>query len=267
MRVGCALFFAFAVSAFAGPFAPAAGQFGTTAIPHDSPLFVGWATSVAQLIRGPIDIFDPSGDLATHGSSLDVLGPSDALAGNNFPVLSLGDGGSITLGFSNPVTDGAGDDFAVFENGFGDMFLEFAFVEVSSDGAVFHRFDSFSESSTDTHAGAFQTIDPTDIHNLAGKYRAGFGTPFDLAELFGRPGLNIAAVTHVRLVDVVGTIDPAEATRDSLNRIIKDPFSTPFEAGGFDVDAVGVIHQAVPEPGSAVLLLTGSVLLFHRRRK
>ena len=266
MKASLGLLFAFGASAIAGPFAPAAGQAGTTAIAHNSPLFVGWATSVNRLIRGPIDIYDPTGDLATYGFASDVLGISDA-AGTNLPVLSLGDGGAITLNFALPITDGPGADFAVFENGLNDFFLELAFVEVSSDGATFHRFGAFSETQTATQVGSFSLLDPTNIHNLAGKYRSGFGAPFDLAELNGMPGLNIAAITHVRLVDVIGTIDPAYATRDSLNRIINDPFATPFEACGFDLDAVGVIHQAVPEPSSAALLLAGSVAFFRRRRK
>ena len=97
--------------------------------------------------------------------------------------------------------------------------------------------------------------------------RSGFGTPFDLAELNGMPGLNIASVTQIRLIDVVGSIAPAYATRDSLNRIINYPWPTFFETGGFDLDAVGVIHQAVPEPGSVALFLAGIGALFRRRRR
>lgn len=49
---------------------------------------------------------------------------------------------------------------------------------------------------------------------------------------------------------------------------IYDPFSTPFPIGGFDVDAVGVIH--VPEPGPLASLaagLTGLFALARRRRR
>lgn len=254
-------------SAVAGPFAPAAGQPGTTAIAFNSPLFKGWATGVAQLNLGPVDISDPTGDLATWGTTADVLGISNAGGtGDNLPVLSLGDGGSITLIFGTPIKDGAGADFAVFENGLSDTFLELAFVEVSSDGASFFRFGSFSNTQSATQVGPFGLTDTTNVHNLAGKYRSGFGTPFDLAELNGMPGLNLNAVTHVRIVDVVGSIDPLYATRDSLNRVINDPWPTLFETGGFDLDAVGVIHQAVPEPASSVLLLAGIGALCRRRR-
>lgn len=266
MRAFCLAAVAASATALAGPYAPAASQAGTTAISATSSLFKGWATAVPQLSRGPIDSADPGGDLATWGTTLDVLGISDAAA-NNLPVLSLGDGGWITLTFGLPIRDGSGADFAVFENGLNDTFLELAFVEVSSDGSTFHRFSSFSQTPTTTQIGPFNLLDPTNLHNLAGKYRSGFGTPFDLAELNGLPGLNLNAVTHVRIIDVVGSLDTAYARRDSLNRIINDPWPTLFETGGFDLDAVGVIHQAVPEPTSATLAIAGSAAFFRRRRK
>jgi hypothetical protein len=250
----------------AGPYAPAAGQVGSTAIPAASNLFVGWATSVTDLNRGPISILDPGGDTPTWGTTSDVLGIADAAA-TNLPVLSLGDGGSITLSFAKPITNGTGADFAVFENGLSDYFLELAFVEVSSNGTNFVRFDSYSQTQSTTQVGSFDLLDPTNIHNLAGKYRAGYGMPFDLAELNGKPGLNINAITHVRIVDVVGTVDPDYARRDSLGRIINDPWPTDFETGGFDLDAVGVIHQAVPEPGSAMLIIAGLGLAATRRKR
>lgn len=259
------LLLALSTTVFAGPYAPAAGLAGTTAIPANSSLFKGWATAVPQLTLGPIDLDDPEGDLASWGAITDVLGVSNAAA-DNLPVLSLGDGGSITLTFGQPIANGAGADFAVFENGLSDTFLELAYVEVSSNGSTFHRFSSFSLTPTTTQIGSFGLLDPTNLHNLAGKYRAGFGTPFDLAELNGFPGLNINAVTHVRIIDVVGSIDPAYARRDSQNRIINDPWPTFFETGGFDLDAVGVIHQAVPEPSSAALFLAGIACAIRRRR-
>ena len=71
-------------------------------------------------------------------------------------MVSLGKGGSITLSFDPPVSNGDGWDFAVFENGFEDTFLELAYVEVSSDGVVFVRFDnaSLTPDPVPRHGGA-----------------------------------------------------------------------------------------------------------------
>ena len=41
-------------------------------------------------------------------------------------VVSLGEGGTITLRFEPPISDGDGDDFAVFENSVVEGFLELA---------------------------------------------------------------------------------------------------------------------------------------------
>ena len=172
-------------------------------------------------------------------------------------VVSLGDGGSITLGFNTPIANGPGSDFAVFENGFltgpsgsGLAYLELAVVNVSSDGVHFFRFPDVSETQTSTQVGGFDSLDATNLHDLAGKYIAGYGTGFDLSELAGvSPYLNINDVTEVRITDVVGSIDPRYGTRDSLGNLINDPFPTPFASGGFDLNGVGVIHMAsVPEP-------------------
>jgi hypothetical protein len=73
----------------------------------------------------------------------------------------------------------------------------------------------------------------------------------------------------VRVVDVVGSIDPAYARRDSDGRIVNDPWPTDFPIignGGFDLDAIGVFHL-VPEPNTALMLLAGSLFAGFRRRK
>lgn len=253
----------FAPNLHAGPYAPAAGQPGSTAISKDSPLFTGWATGVPELIRGPQNIANPSGPLASMGTTASVLGPADGSS-----VLSLGDGGSITLSFADGIRDGDGYDFAVFENAFADIFLELAHVEVSSNGIDFFRFASVSLTPTDVQVGGFGSLDPTNLLNLAGKYRGGFGTPFDLAELAGvSPLLDVNHVGYVRILDVVGSIDPAYGTYDSLGNLINDPYSTAFASGGFDLDAVGVIH-AVPEASSWLMLgLSVAAGVFWKRRQ
>lgn len=244
-------------SAWAGPFAPAAGQPGSTAIANSSPLIVGWATEYHDLIRGPQNITNPAGLLASFGSGGEALGFAD---GNASRVVSLGDGGRITLSFGAAITDGPGADFAVFENGFADTFLELALVEVSSNGTDFVRFPAVSLTQFSTQVGSFGALDPTDLDNLAGKYRAGFGTPFDLGQIVGiSPLVDANRISFVRIVDAVGSIDPAYAMFDSLGHPINEPFSTNFASGGFDLDGVGVIHF-VPEPATILLAAFAGVL-------
>lgn len=235
------LIFLSAGLAFAQSYPPPAGQEGSTAIYYDSDLFVAWATGV-DLTRGHVDITDPElehngSNYASYGSPADALGIADNM------VVSLGDAGVAVLTFDRPIGNGDGYDFAVFENAFNDTFLEIAFVEVSSDGENFFRFPSHSETQTETQVGGFGSLDATYLNNFAGKYRAFFGTPFDLDELEENPLLNKNSITHVKVVDVVGTIDPQYATYDSYGNKVNDPFPTPFYSSGFDLDAVGVINE------------------------
>ncbi len=219
-------------------FAPPPGFPGSTAIHKDSSIIVNWAQNVV-VTRGPINISDMSSALVSYGVDADGEGIADGS-----PV-SLGDGGSALITFSMPIVNGPGPDFAVFENGFDNHYMEFAFVEVSSDGINFFRFESISEVQTTTQLGNFSFSDCSRIYNLAGKYKINYGVPFDLEELAGTPGLNVDQVTHIRLIDVVGSIDPQYGSYDSQGTIINDPFPTIFDSGGFDLDAVGVINQTL----------------------
>ncbi|MCP4115245.1 MAG: VPLPA-CTERM sorting domain-containing protein [Desulfobacteraceae bacterium] len=247
---------------FAGSYAPAAGQPGSTAIFKDDPSFAAWATGV-DLVRGLQDISNPSGPYASYGT------PEVALGKAGDGVVSLGDGGSATLTFDAPIANGDGYDFAVFENSFSDTFLELGFVEVSSDGENFFRFDAVSETQTGTQVGGFGNLDTTNLNNFAGKYKANYGTGFDLEELSGIRGLDIFNIGWVRIIDVVGSIDDAYATCDSFGNKVNDPWKTPFGSSGFDLDAVGVINQGSPVPVPAAVWLLGSGLvgLVGLRRK
>ena len=219
-----------------GPYAPAVGNVETTAIHKDSSVFEAWATT-CDLQRGWQDIADTSLGQPTIGTNVSATGASMVNG-----LVSMGDGGIATLTFNGFIYDDTGADFAVFENSFDGMFLELAFVEVSSDGVNFFRFDAVSLTPNSVQLDNNAQMDATYIHNLAGKYRAGYGTPFDLAELDGIADLDISKITHVRTIDVVGSINPLFGTYDSQNNIINDPYPTPFTQGGFDIDAVGVIH-------------------------
>ncbi len=217
-------------------YAPPAGQPGSTAMYRDSSAFVAWADSCV-LERGWVNIALPDSGLVSFGDALAAVGKAD------LAVVSLGDGGSATIFFSTPVSNGPGFDLAVFENAFLDDFLELAFVEVSSDGETFFRFPSVSLTPTEEQVETFGRLDATLIHNLAGKYRATFGVPFDLEELKNENGLDVNNIVAVRVTDVVGSIDDAFATFDAQGNKLNDPWPTPFPTGGFDLDAVGVIHN------------------------
>lgn len=217
-------------------FDPPAGQNGSKAIHKDDAVFVNWATD-AVVNRGPQDIAVPNSPLATVGTDSNAKGKADN------SVVSLGDGGSAVLTFQKPITNGTGADFAVFENSFSDTFLELAFVEASSDGINYFRFPATSNTPTDAQVGSFGAIDATKINNLAGKYRALYGTTFDINELPDSPLLNKNKITHIKVIDVIGTINPSYATYDSAGNIVNDPYPTAFGSGGFDLDAVGVINQ------------------------
>jgi hypothetical protein len=223
-------------------FAPQVGIAGTTAIPATSVKFIGWATG-CSIKRGLRNIAIPDSDYATTGDSSMATGPADVA------IVSLGDSGVATLTFAAPIYNGPGADFAVFENGFSNpidttlAYLELAFVEVSSDGINYFRFPATSNTQdTAQIAGVGQYMDASRINNLAGKYIARYGTPFDLQELAGTPGLDVNNIIHVRVVDVVGDIG-AHACKDNGGRPVNDPYPTPFATGGFDLDAVGVIYQ------------------------
>lgn len=219
-----------------------------------NPLFFGWASEVVS--------YEPSETIAVAFSDPEAaLGP---VSGDNFLVVSLGDQtaeaitaaespGTITLAFAKPIRDLSGADFAIFENGhisneerggdgIGGMFAELAYVEVSADGESFVRLPA---TSTNTALGGylnygarFASINPTNVHNLAGKHINAFGkswgTPFDLASA----GLSL--VTHIRLVDIPGN----GAFKDSGDRPIYDAWKT-ITSGGFDLEAVGAISVSM----------------------
>lgn len=222
-------------------YAPPAGQPGTTAMFKDSSAFIGWA-STCIIERGFVDVSDTTvmyngSNKTTYGSYLYGSGPADEF------VVSLGDAGSALLGFDIPIVNGTGFDFAVFENSFDDKFLELGFVEVSSDGLRFVRFPAVSLTPEILQIQTFDTINATKIHNFAGKYRHGFGTPFDLDDIRDSAGIDIQNIIRIKIVDAIGCIQDKFATTDSRGHKVNDPWPTPFDTGGFDFDAIGVIHN------------------------
>ncbi|MEM1024800.1 MAG: cell surface protein [Myxococcota bacterium] len=144
-----------------------------------------------------------------------VLGPP----GGTFDVLSLGVGGSVTVGFDFEIVDEPGPDFVVFENAFlidgGPLsFSEPGRVEVSLDGESFASFSCTPEAPFIGCAGVTPTGDAT--LDALDPMSAG-GDAFDLAVL------GLEAIRYVRLVDNSTTGEGITA--------------------GFDLDAVGAFHR------------------------
>ncbi|OYU96111.1 MAG: cell surface protein [Bacteroidetes bacterium B1(2017)] len=217
-------------------YSPQVGITGCAAIHADSSIIKDWASFVVEKKLGFKNCADTSLGFASSGLDSFATQKADRL------TYSLGDGGSITLLFPGGIYNGIGPDFVVFENGFSfgsdSNFLELAFVEVSSDGKNFYRFPAHSLTDTNSQVGPFGSLNASKINNLAGKYVGAYGTPFDLEDL----NLNLNEIGYIRIVDVVGSVNPAFGSRDSIGNLINDPWPTPYPSSGFDIDAVGVIH-------------------------
>ena len=227
----------------ADPFAPAAEKNGSTAIAAESPSILAWAQGYENYFPG--SHVDPQ--FQTPEKALFNAGNSD---GNNvgytYDIVSLGRGGSITLLFDPPIRNDEGVDFAVFENSFSDNFLELAWVEVSSNGIDFFRF--YNISLTQSAVNSFGNIDPTNVTGLAGKYRRGFGTPFDLEQLTitlsNLNNLDLNRISHVKIIDIVGDGSHYDSiTSGNGPNPIYDPYPTSGSAG-FDLDAIAALHVA-----------------------
>lgn len=227
-------------------FHPQALQAGSNAIHKDSSIFQFWGKDCA-IQRGWMDIADTSLGPVNYGADSMVLNQADGF------VVSLGDGGTATFYFSNPIVNGPGPDFAIFENGFLDpsdslmSYMELAEVAVSNDGVHYHSFPTRFEGDTINQiAGTGQYSNCETVNNLAGKYFLNYGTPFDLDAFLPLSSLNLNNIRYVRIRDIVGSLDPKWCTRDSSGFKINDPYPTPFPTGGFDLDALGVIHALYP---------------------
>jgi hypothetical protein len=183
-----------------------------------------FATSVESFTAGPGSTFgqDKLPDI--------VLGPPKGGGDINgsVDVVTLGNGGSITLGFApSQIVDGPGPDFIVFENPFyvnGDKtkpFAELGTVGVSVNGRDFTDFPCTATAYPYGSCAGWHPvyanpeeneIDPTNPA-VAG------GDAFDLADL---------GVVEARYVRITDRVDQTGL------------------AGTFDLDAVSIVNAACP---------------------
>lgn len=225
LLLGMLLQAAFGFAQFDG----AVGTEGCNAVAISDSRIVSWAYGV-QVKRG----------FTAPGASTKVsYGTPDMAQGvpdsTTTTAVSLGFGGEALVTFDRPIVNGAGYDFAVFENPFGPNFLELAFVEVSSDGEHFFRFPatSLSTGTSDVMAQHY--------NNLAGKYEVGYGTPFDLSELPDDEMLDKMNIRFVKLIDVNEGVDT-----DAQGNIIYDSPCAGSYSAGFDLTGVAVMNAGEP---------------------
>jgi len=199
-----------------------------------------WASTVIDYSRGYQDYQQPELGYSSYGSEGDILGSEGT-------AFSLGDGGFITVGFDQEISNGPGDDFVVFENGFEweGVYMELGFVEVSSNGTDFSRLPALCRHTE--QPGSWDTSDPAEFYNLAGNFVGGTG--FDLQDLITSGDAHVAAglvdidhIIFVRVVDVVGDVADGGATQDFLGRAVADPYPTVSESCGMDITGVAGIH-------------------------
>ncbi|PKO17513.1 cell surface protein [candidate division BRC1 bacterium HGW-BRC1-1] len=193
-----------------------------------------------------------------------VLGPPNGNSNPNTPtfteedLLSLGDGGSVTLKFvNNRIINGPGADFIVFENCLqpignpGQSFSEVAIVDVSADGTnwVTMPFDFIPPSPSGSildmanfvgFAGVRPTLSsPTNGLSPFDPIQGG-GDAFDLADV------GLSAIQYVRIRDT-GT-----NTLDAQGDLVTDAGNlfTFADTAGFELDAITGIHSESINPSS-----------------
>ena len=171
-----------------------------------------------------------------------VLGPPHGagLSSGSLDVVSLGNGGSITVAFTdNRIVDGPGPDFTIFENAFNSpglgIFTEVGVVAASANGVDFVEFPHGSDLSglagrTPVYSNPDNGIDPLDP-SVSG------GDAFDLAII------GLASARLLRITDPAATIDD-----------VGNHFPTPgIGKSGFDLDAIAALNseECAPETCAA----------------
>jgi hypothetical protein len=149
----------------------------------------------------------------------------------SFDVISLGQGGTIVVGFEpRVIVDGTGPDFIIFENAFwvgGDMskpYAEPAEVSVSDDGMTWKTFPC---TATTTPFGACSGWKPVYSNPENGI------SPFDPAkaggEAFDLADVGMTQAKFVRIIDKQSSMCPSDPMMKTTNL-------------GYDLDAIALIN-------------------------
>ena len=188
-----------------------------------------------SLFASEVVSFEP-GDEAGYGSADFpdvVLGPPNGRGNNagSLDVLSLGIGGTITMGFSGAkIIDEPGVDFIVFENPFWindsptDVWTDLAEVSVSQDGETWYVFPCEPIAPDEGNFGqcaGWRTVQEfeVDADYILSEESAG-GDAYDISEL------GLEEISFIRIRDLAETGAAPSA--------------------GFDLDAVGAVHFSCP---------------------
>ncbi|MHB8973957.1 MAG: PEP-CTERM sorting domain-containing protein [Pirellulaceae bacterium] len=215
--------------------------------------------------------FAPRGSTSVSTTGFNSLGDLDVAQ-----MANVDSPGYITVTFPTGIGNGPGADFAVFENGFtygspNGLFMELAYVDVSTNGSDFARFPSISTNTAPVAgSGEFAGYDTSNVYNLAGKHASGYGTPFNLDDLLADPlvlnnTVNLSNIQYLRLFDIPGN---GHFLDNQGNPILDNWMTT--GSGGFDFrlpagQGVGVLHAAVPEPASLVIFAMGAAAAISMR--
>ncbi len=266
-------------------FGGSAGSGGDVAVVYNSSNIKAWASGYTNYTVGTIEnqVDDKWRVPDNIVGAITKVEPTEK-------VCTLGNGGSITLYFESGISNGEGVDFAVFENGFDENYLELGFVEVSSDGVNFVRFPNFYLGNDRVYEWLFMgncDVLPTDVYNLASKYECGYGHGFDLQELvyayeyinsancafsdeyieaflLSYATLDINNINYIRITDIYGD----GTVKDTIGHSIFDPTGNQMSSPGVDLQGVAVLNTAtVPEPAEWALIFAFCAFLFVLRKR
>lgn len=165
----------------------------------------------------PDIVFGPPWGAGDHMGSLDVV--------------SLGQGGSIVLGFEpRAIADGPGADFIVFENAFfvgGNSsmpFAELAEVSVSEDGMTWKAFPCTQAEYPYGACSGWKPVysSPQNGISPSDPAKAG-GEAYDLADV------GMTRAKYVRIRDMGQTTCPTDPSKKTTNL-------------GYDLDAIAIVN-------------------------